>query len=534
MQNGQFKSFQAIPFAAPPVGSLRFAPPQPVEPWEDVLDASVDSEIYCTQYGFMSDGPQSVSGSEDCLYLSVYVPENIPEGEKLPVMMWIFGGYFQAGGNEWWAYGAESWMERNVILVQPNHRLGPFGFTSLGIPEAPGNQGIRDLVAALQWINVNIASFGGDPDSVTIFGESSGSWACSYLCMTPYASGLFHKAILQSGTLFNPYWEWQTEEDAVGLSTFMSSGLNCTDLTPYGQLECLQNMDRDVLESTITWGTEETLGIQKILRPTGVVDGDFIPDIPTKLMERGEYNHVDLMLGMTTEEGLLQAVQFLLNPDLYLYAMLGWKYLGPMFLFGRVGTYDSWPEDAELTQIFTDFYLGGVQNINAEHFDNLTNMITDAYVWYGGHKHTEWAAMNGDNVYQYMFTYKGPYGNLDDYGLDSTMYGVSHSDELYYFWKPYFNKYDIVKDEKSTIVSKNVVDMWANFARFGDPTPPGSDVPVQWEQVTADNHQFLVIDSTMEMALWDSYLERMAVWDENYKYPEGNTIPPQPKKIFEV
>ena len=116
MQDGRFKSFQAIPFAAPPVGSLRLAPPQPVEPWDDILDASVDSEIYCTQYGFMSDGPQSVSGSEDCLYLSVYVPERkFPE--KLPVMMWIFGGYFQAGGNEWWAYGAESWMERKVILI---------------------------------------------------------------------------------------------------------------------------------------------------------------------------------------------------------------------------------------------------------------------------------------------------------------------------------------------------------------------------------------------------------------------------------
>ena len=524
-----FKSFQGIPFAAPPVGSLRFADPQPAEPWEEILDVSADIDIQCTQYGFMSDGgTPEVSGSEDCLYLNVYVPENAGMEEKMPVMMWIFGGYFQAGGNQWWAYGAGPFMDRNVIIVEPNHRLGSFGFTSLGIPEAAGNQGLKDLVAALKWINVNIDSFGGDPDSVTIFGESSGSWACSYLCMSPHASGLFHRAILQSGSLFNPYWEWQTEEDAVGLSTFMSTRFNCTDLTPYGQLECLQNLDKEILADSINWGTEETMNIQKILRPTGIVEGDFLPDIPTKLMERGEYNHVDLMLGMTSQEGLLQTVQFILSPDLYFYAKMLWDHLGPMFLFGRVGSYDTWPQDHEMTEVFTDFYLGGKENLNSAHFDNLTNMITDAYIWYGGHKQTEWAAMNGDNVYQYMFKYKGPYGYLDAYGVDSTKYGVAHSDELWYFWKPYFNKYAIDMGEEDEAVSKNVLDMWVNFGYYGDPTPPGSEVPVQWGQVSPDNHQYLIIDKTLEMALEDDYLARMAIWDETYKFPEGNTIPPQP------
>ena len=104
-------------------------------------------------------------------------------------MFWIFGGYFKSGNNAWWAYGPDNWVERDVIIVQPNHRLGVLGFLDLGIPEAPGNQGLRDLVAALQWVNTNIEQFGGDPDRVTIFGESSGSWACSYLHLTPYAQG---------------------------------------------------------------------------------------------------------------------------------------------------------------------------------------------------------------------------------------------------------------------------------------------------------------------------------------------------------
>ena len=191
------------------------------------------------------------------------------------------------------------------------------------------------------------------------------------------APGLFSRAIMQSGTLFNPYWLWQTQDDAVLLSGFMSTMFNCTDMTPYGQLDCLRTLDRELLQTAITWGTEETLQIQKILRPTGIIDGDFLPDIPTKMMERGEYNHVDVMIGMTKDEGLLQSVQFEINPDLYDAAKFMWDNLGPMFLFGRVLPYDRWPYDAERTELITKFYMGefGRWSIDKEHFQNLTDMI---------------------------------------------------------------------------------------------------------------------------------------------------------------
>ena len=122
-------------------------------------------------------------------------------------------------------------------------------------------------------------------------------------------AGLYHRAIMQSGGLFNPFWLWQTREDAVGLSSVLAMIYNCTD--------CLQEVDFKDLEESINLGSEETLGIQKVFRGTGVIDGDFFPDIPTELVDRGEYNHVDLMLGMTKDEGLLQTVNFEINPDLY-------------------------------------------------------------------------------------------------------------------------------------------------------------------------------------------------------------------------
>ena len=177
--------------------------------------------------------------------------------------------------------------------------------------------------------------------------------------------GLYHRAIMQSGGLFNPFWLWQTREDAVGLSSVLATIYNCTDLSPQGKLDCLQNIDAKVLEESINVGREETLGIQKVFRGTGVIDGDFFPDIPTELVDRGEYNHVDLMLGMTKDEGLLQTVNFELNPDLYGLAQVLWKHLGPMFLFGRVGDYDTWPGDWEkcqdITNVTSDSFMISVE-----------------------------------------------------------------------------------------------------------------------------------------------------------------------------
>jgi len=528
-----YKSFQEIPFAAPPVGSLRFGAPQPVEPWTEERDVSGYSVRECVQFGYLYEGDVEVKGNEDCLYLSVYTPKNATKGDKLPVMFWIFGGYFVSGQNAFWAYGPDNYVERDVIMVQPNHRLGPFGFTDLGIPEAPGNQGLRDLVAALEWVNANIEEFGGDPESVTIFGESSGSWACSYLHLTPYANGLFSRVIMESGTMLNPFWGWKTESDAVRLASYMSERFNCTDLSPYGQLECLQALPKEVLEPASQWGTAETLGIMAILRPTGIVDGDFIPDTPTKLLERGEYNHVDVIIGVTKDEGLLQMVNFVLDPNLYLYAALMWDNLGPMFLFGRTGSYDVLPHDKSMTTALTNHYLGSRFGINEKHFQNMTDMISDAYIWYGSHKHAEYAAANGDNVYQYQFNFKGPWGYLDSYGVDSELYGVAHSDELWYLWNIYFGVYYVNnRTEDIAYVSNSMLEMWTNFGKTGNPTPADSNL-VPWDPVTPGDHRYLIIDTEMKMDCTDDYLSRMKIWEDTYIYPEGDTIPPEGIKVDE-
>ncbi|CAI9570774.1 unnamed protein product [Staurois parvus] len=197
-------AFYGIPFAKPPVGSLRFANPESIEPWESVRDASQYAPMCLQDMGIMEGlinyyktSFKIPPFSEDCLYLNIYTPSNREKESKLPVMVFIHGGGLVIGG----AYydGSALSVYENVVVVSIQYRLGILGFFSTGDNELPGNLGFMDQVAALHWVQENIADFGGDRHSVTIFGESAGGVSVSAMVLSPLAKGLFHKAIAESG-----------------------------------------------------------------------------------------------------------------------------------------------------------------------------------------------------------------------------------------------------------------------------------------------------------------------------------------------
>ena len=205
---GQATAFLGLPYAAPPVGDLRWKAPAPPAPWNGVRDATQFGHR-CTQpqiwadYLFLDPGP-----SEDCLYLNVYAPAGVKATSKLPVMFWIHGGGYTAGAGSEPRYTDPALVQKDVIVVTINYRLGVFGFLSTKDLAAEsnghaGNYALMDMVAALHWVNRNIAAFGGDAGNVTIFGESAGSFAVSTLLAAPSARGLFHKAIGESGAVFS-------------------------------------------------------------------------------------------------------------------------------------------------------------------------------------------------------------------------------------------------------------------------------------------------------------------------------------------
>ncbi len=293
------RSYKGIPFAAPPVGNLRWKPPQPVKPWKGIRVAKILPQ-YCPQIMLISGTQQS----EDCLALNVWTPAKSPSA-KLPVMVWIHGGGFTIGGSAQPVYDGEPLAAQGVVLVSINYRLGIFGF--LAHPAlshesdhgVSGNYGMLDMVAGLQWVKRNINAFGGDPDNVTIFGESAGGTAVCLLMAMPQASGLFHKVISESAAwMYTPF------------SHLKESWYGRTPAEKFGEK---YGTDLAALRSKSTAEIMKAVGLPDMSGEAAdrgetfmpVVDGWVLPDDPARLFAAGKFHNVALIAGTNADEGLL-------------------------------------------------------------------------------------------------------------------------------------------------------------------------------------------------------------------------------------
>ncbi|XP_063701626.1 esterase B1-like [Culicoides brevitarsis] len=200
----RYFSFQGIPYAEPLHGEFRFKAPRPVKKWSETLDATRESDI-SYQFDIWRPDPM-LTGGDNCLNLNIYTP-NIEPATSLPVFVWIHGGGFVFGSGSSQVYGPDYLVERDVVVVTVNYRLNIFGFLSLRDPKVgvPGNAGLKDQTMALRWIKENVACFGGDPNNVTIAGESAGGASINYHLISPFSKGLFTRAIMMSGSVFNPW-----------------------------------------------------------------------------------------------------------------------------------------------------------------------------------------------------------------------------------------------------------------------------------------------------------------------------------------
>ncbi|XP_037079055.1 acetylcholinesterase-like [Pollicipes pollicipes] len=235
---GLFFGFKGIPYARAPLGPLRFQPPQRHPGWADVLDGLKHGRT-CLQYNAFKNN--SLEGDEDCLFANVYTPQ-LPALERavggLPVMVFIHGGGFTMGSGDEEVYGPNYFMDEAVVLVTFNYRLGPFGFFTAHDKNAPGNYGLLDQVMLLQWVRDNIARFGGDPATVTVFGESAGGASVSLLVLSPLAKGLFHHAISQSGTAFANFAAGGKAKD---FTQKFAEQLSCSVDDVSIMVECIRN-----------------------------------------------------------------------------------------------------------------------------------------------------------------------------------------------------------------------------------------------------------------------------------------------------
>ncbi|QLW74388.1 carboxylesterase family protein [Citrobacter freundii] len=285
-------AFKGIPFAAPPVGALRWQPPQPVTAWQGVRPAKHYGKD-CLQEPFPGDAaPLGVGFSEDCLTLNVWRPANA--SGKLPVMVWIYGGGFVNGGSSPAVYAGDTFARQGVVFVSFNYRVGRFGFfahPALANDPLRGNYGLMDQLAALKWVKNNIANFNGDSENVTLFGESAGGFSVNSLLTSKEASGLFQKAIIQSGSGRHnivPHQNWQQAEKA-GLAFAAKHGVNGDDDKA---LEALRQLPANEVVSGLNMATMQSPDYSGPM-----IDGRIITAEPHELYSKGQFNKVPLMIG---------------------------------------------------------------------------------------------------------------------------------------------------------------------------------------------------------------------------------------------
>lgn len=294
--------WRGIPYAAPPLGALRFMPPQPPSAWEGIRSATKFAPIAPQKPGGIERmlSAKEIPTSEDCLYLNVWSPA--ADNARRPVLFWIHGGAFVTGsGSSPWYNGVSFAEKGDVVVVTINYRLGVLGFLhleELGGTEyaSSGNCGILDQIAALEWVRDNIAAFGGDPDNVTIFGESAGSMSVATLLAAPKAQGLFHKAILQSGAAHYT----RNREDAT------KSARKILEILEFnGTINELKEMPVENLLSAASTALIRYPN-QRIFQP--IVDGKIVPQSPTKAVAEGSARNIPMLIGTTLEEMRLWTV----------------------------------------------------------------------------------------------------------------------------------------------------------------------------------------------------------------------------------
>jgi para-nitrobenzyl esterase len=295
---GEITIFKGIPFAAPPIGELRWKAPQPVIPWEGVRMANRFAP-QCPQVGFNFPGAPEPESSEDCLYLNIWTPA-VSGGEKLPVMVWIHGGGFALGSTSAAIYHGDQLAQKGVVVVSIAYRLGPLGYmchpelsaeSERGIS---GNYGLLDQIEGLKWIQKNIAAFGGDPGNVTIFGESAGGISVSMLCASPLTGGLFQRAISESGGNFGPVEMGERRDGIQHMKAAERTGLEFAERMGAGSIGEMRNLEPSA------W-MEDPLAEMGGFWP--VADGYVLIGDQYELYAEGKYNDVDVIIGTNSDEG---------------------------------------------------------------------------------------------------------------------------------------------------------------------------------------------------------------------------------------
>jgi para-nitrobenzyl esterase len=451
------RTFLGIPYAAPPLGDLRWREPQPVVPWPGVRKATAFAPR-CVQARIFDDMVFRDEPSEDCLYLNVWTPAR--PAAKLPVMVWIHGGGFQAGSASEPRQDGTRLARKGVVVVGINYRLGVFGFlahpslTKEAGRGASGNQGLMDQVAALRWVRENIAAFGGDPENVTIFGESAGSFAVSALVASPLARGLVHRAIGESGAYVGRH-----ALDPKGLAAGEELGSKLAASLGADSLAALRAKPADeVLKAALA------LRLQPGFAPN--VDGYVWPKDPNDIYAAGEQARVPLLAGSNADEVRAGVVLGKERPTATSFAEQTRSRFGAA------------------ADTLLKVYPAGTDE---EAVESAAALAGDLFLAYATWKWTDvHGRTGGAPVYRYSFDRKIPVApdtKVNGKPATAADVGARHAGEIEYVFGALDSQPTVPWEAADRQLSDLLMSYWSNFARTGDPN--GSGLP-PWPRYQAD------------------------------------------------
>ncbi|XP_073955397.1 LOW QUALITY PROTEIN: esterase B1-like [Choristoneura fumiferana] len=461
--DGHYYSFKGIPYAAAPIGNLRFKAPQPPAVWTGIRKATQHGPV-CPQYNYLTLAV--VPGSEDCLYLNVYTPKITPQ-KVLPVMVFIHGGGFKFGSGNDDNYGPDFLVKQDVVIVTFNYRLEVLGFLCLDTEDVPGNAGMKDQVAALKWIKENIQKFGGDPYNVTIFGESAGGASTSYHIISPLSKGLFNRAIAMSGVALTD-WAMAYEGRTRAFTLGKQLGIETED--PQVLLEFLQNVPVEKLVNTnpsLHKFEEMCSKMVKMSYFAPVVEKQlgqkaFLPEHPEHLLVSGAGSEVDVMIGYTSEEGLLgiSAYELLFMPLFHKHPEL--------FAPFRIMMSNNTPEKIwELSHRIREYYFKE-KPVDSKGLAEFVKYVSDSSTIYDLDRFMELLSKS-TNAKRYFYRFCCV-SDRNIYGMEGLKYGItgaSHLDDMVYLFDPKEKKLKIDVTSNAYKMIELSCKVFTNFAKFG-------------------------------------------------------------------
>ncbi|XP_075211792.1 juvenile hormone esterase-like isoform X2 [Lycorma delicatula] len=401
-------------------------------------------------------------------------------------MVYLHGGAFNSGSCKSELYGPDMLLDKDVILVTTNSRLGALGFASTEDREMPGNFGLKDQVLALKWIKSNIHFFGGDPNTITLFGESSGSASAHYHMLSPQSEGLFHRSILMSGSALSPWG--MSPKGTIAKRTFkLGTMLNCSYSDSKKLVDCLRTVPAEdfvpVLFSFLIWdGFDPAVILSPVFEPENE-EGSFIT--PKSFQKP---TTIPMMVGATTHEGSFK-VAYLYSVKQGIDAIFSemdqkWLKIAPTMMF-----YEDSATDVDTVSMAIRNYFFKNHTIDKNVIPDYINMISDSWFSQGTLSAVK---QHEGTAFAYIFAHAGEFSVTQKISNSTFKYGVSHVDDLIYLFplKPFVKK-DNGFSETDKKVSETMVKLFTNFATYGNPTPDSK--PVQWNPTNKPDNEYIFI-----------------------------------------